>query len=826
MNQRRQISLIAAAATLLAAAPMATLFQTWTWFIDCLLAVVTVCGTALLGRSLRAPLWAQLVAMLATLTMLVTLLFGSDAYAGLVPSAGTWRHFNDLLVQAGTDIRDLSAPVPDRPGLLFLVTLGVGAVAVLVDLFVVGLRQPALAGMPMLPLYSIPVIIRDNVSFIPFVIGAIGFLWLLASDNVDRVRRFGRRFTGDGRDVDLWEPSPLAAAGRRLAVVGVLLAIVLPLAVPGLNGGLLDGFAGGGGSGDGVGNGKGRPGGSVNLFAELSGSLNQDHKINMIKVSTTDPAPYYLRFGVADQLTMDGFRTRSAAEGPPVAGAEFIGRMPSDATQATYHAEVQVLDFDMPLLPIYAQLKKTTSPLDQTWRYDTIGQLVYSTRTNSTKVKQYGFDYVHAEYSPDALRQTPALDGTSPMRGYTLVPSVPYVEKLVTQLTAGKTSGYDKVLSLYQYFSAKNNFTYAVTTKTGTSGSEIVDFLTNKSGYCEQYAAALAWLVRQAGYPARVAFGFTRGQGRTGDSYTLTNLDLHAWTEVYFEGYGWVPFDATPSVGLAGPVSTAWAPNVDQPDTPDQSGTTGAVPGGPASAAPGGPNGGRNQNDGPSAGVLTSPASSWPFWLLGGFVVLLLLLAQPALRRRVLRRGRDLSGRGRSRRPDRGSHGQAATATGDAAVPGQMRVIVPESMDANRRRAHAAWDELLDTLTDYGITTDDAETPRVTAERLTTQVHLSGAAGEGARLLARIEERARYARSPLDEPGLDTAVRDVRRGIAGYVTRGVRIRAVLMPPSVLRRWRSRAGDTYTSAMAAAGRSGERLSRSLSPRRLLPGRAGK
>ena len=40
-----------------------------------------------------------------------------------------------------------------------------------------------------------------------------------------------------------------------------------------------------------------------------------------------------------------------------------------------------------------------------------------------------------------------------------------------------------------------------------------------------QYAAALAWLVRAAGYPARVAFGFTRGAGPASTaSYTLTNL--------------------------------------------------------------------------------------------------------------------------------------------------------------------------------------------------------------------------------------------------------------------------------------------------------------
>src|SRR5262249_2319637 len=204
------------------------------------------------------------------LTMIMTLLFGKHAFAGLIPTTGTLRHFADLMTQATDDIRNLGIPVPDRDGLLFLITLGVGGVAILVDLFAVGLRQPALAGMPMPPLYSIPVIVHeDSVSFVPFVIGAPGFLWLLASDNVDRVRRFGRRFTGDGRDVDLWEPSPLAAAGRRLAVVGVVLAIVLPVAVPGMTSGLLERFGTGGTGGSGAGG----NGASVDLFANLSGAL-------------------------------------------------------------------------------------------------------------------------------------------------------------------------------------------------------------------------------------------------------------------------------------------------------------------------------------------------------------------------------------------------------------------------------------------------------------------------------------------------------------------------------------------------------------------------
>ena len=54
------------------------------------------------------------------------------------------------------------------------------------------------------------------------------------------------------------------------------------------------------------------------------------------------------------------------------------------------------------------------------------------------------------------------------------------------------------------------------------------------------------------GFPTRVAEGFTSGvydpQTKT---WTVTDHDAHAWVEVWFERYGWLPFDPTPGRGLA-----------------------------------------------------------------------------------------------------------------------------------------------------------------------------------------------------------------------------------------------------------------------------------
>src|SRR5439155_7481494 len=296
MTQRRHLTLVAGGASLLASLPLSSVFERWTWLVDAVLVVGAVVGVGVLVRSFRVPVWAPVLAMWAAFVVMLSWVFSSGhEFAGLIPTGATFRHWNDLLLSAGQDMREFGVPVEDREGLLFLTTLGVGGVALAVDLCTVVVRRPALAGLPMLAIYSVPVAVNNNsVNFVPFAAGAAGFLWLLVTDNVDRVRRFGRRFTGDGRDVDLWEPSPLAAAGRRLAFVGVLLAVLLPVMLPGMTTGLLDRF-GTGGYGDGPG-GVGGPGSaSVNLYAELRGQPNRDKASDMVKVQTEDNNPYSLR---------------------------------------------------------------------------------------------------------------------------------------------------------------------------------------------------------------------------------------------------------------------------------------------------------------------------------------------------------------------------------------------------------------------------------------------------------------------------------------------------------------------------------------------------
>jgi len=70
---------------------------------------------------------------------------------------------------------------------------------------------------------------------------------------------------------------------------------------------------------------------------------------------------------------------------------------------------------------------------------------------------------------------------------------------------------------------------------------------TQMVGDDEQYAVAMALMVRSMGMPARVVMGFyPEKYSGTAASYDITGDNLHAWVEVPFEGAGWVAFDPTP----------------------------------------------------------------------------------------------------------------------------------------------------------------------------------------------------------------------------------------------------------------------------------------
>jgi transglutaminase-like putative cysteine protease len=122
------------------------------------------------------------------------------------------------------------------------------------------------------------------------------------------------------------------------------------------------------------------------------------------------------------------------------------------------------------------------------------------------------------------------------------------IQKLALQITRNVSTMYDKVSALENYL--HNNYLYDSTIPAPPAGTEGTSwFLFHlKRSFCNYFASAMALMARELGIPARVAVGYTSGKfdSQTGIENIRGN-DAHAWTQVYFAGYGWINFEPSAS---------------------------------------------------------------------------------------------------------------------------------------------------------------------------------------------------------------------------------------------------------------------------------------
>ena len=76
------------------------------------------------------------------------------------------------------------------------------------------------------------------------------------------------------------------------------------------------------------------------------------------------------------------------------------------------------------------------------------------------------------------------------------------------------------------------------------------DFLfETRRGFCEHYAATLAFMLRSVGIPSRVIAGYQGGEvNPVNDTVVVHQFDAHAWNEVWVEGRGWLRVDPTAAI--------------------------------------------------------------------------------------------------------------------------------------------------------------------------------------------------------------------------------------------------------------------------------------
>lgn len=782
------MTLAAGGAVALGAAPLGAIFDDWRWLWYAWAAVAAVVGAHLLARYLRLPAVLVPVLGLAGLLLYLTAVFGTDgALLGLIPTPDSLGLLRSGLDEGFQNVNDYATPVPTTTALVLLTAGALGLTAVAVDIIAVALRRPAASGLALLALYAVPVaVVLRGVPWVLFAISAFGYLMLLLVEGQDRLLHWGRPVAPAGRAGAVAGPiaaptddTPSPLTGQRIGAIAIAMAVILPLLVPGMTGNALNRLSqSGGGDGTGTGN------GPLNEFAALKGELRQGTEVTLMNVRTSLNQPLYLRTKVLDRYQSNGFAAATTdarsindgdSLGPP-------GLQPEGGDRQAYKTEIALTDkYNDDALPVYYTPTKLTD-IGGGWRYDADKAVI----RNDKQRGNFSYTVEGEEPTPTAGELAgaglPAEDEV-PARLIGLTGSLPSeVTDLTERIVRGVDGPYAQAKAINDYFTnGKNGFTYSETTASGNSGSALADFLKNKQGFCEQYAAAMAVMLRVQKIPSRVVIGYTPGTKADDGSWKVTNHDAHAWVEAYFAGVGWAYFDPTP-LADGRTVAPGYAPRPSASGGPSASASGGSVSAGPtgnqlpkADLDPGSASGGL-QGDG-----LVTPRRL----LIGAIaLVVLLLLLVPA----VLR----LSSRRRRLRTAAGADAGAA--------------------------ARAAWDEVVGSAADYGVPVRSSETPRALARRLDHDLTLDTDASRGLRLVALAEERARYAAQAGVDGDLPGAIRAVRRGLRGEAGRRRRWRAAFLPPSTVRAVRSGSAVRAETASTALNRLGESLRRPVTPRR--------
>ncbi len=132
--------------------------------------------------------------------------------------SATWSG-RDSSTRASTPPRS-----PSWPRMVLLAAGGIGIAALLTDWMAVRLGSAALAGLPLLLLFTEPFTLSVGRGFlgttVAFCVGIAGYLGLLSSEGKDRIREWESQ---DPSARDAPDTRPLAAAGRRVGFASVLL---------------------------------------------------------------------------------------------------------------------------------------------------------------------------------------------------------------------------------------------------------------------------------------------------------------------------------------------------------------------------------------------------------------------------------------------------------------------------------------------------------------------------------------------------------------------------------------------------------------------------
>ena len=459
-----------------------------------------------------------------------------------LPTPANVDTFVSAVQDAVETSRSFAAPVqPGVPPVHPLLLIGGALVVFLVDVIACTLRRAPVSGLVLLTAYTLPVAVTgEAVSWWIFIVVAALFLALVFIQHSDHLASWGRAADDDTGSFSV-RTGAIGNTAVALGASAIALAVLLPAAVPTMSMSVFEG------------NGPGTREVEVkDPMVDLRRDLSRGEDIPLLWVTTPGPKPTYLRYSVLANFNgttwTPGDReipsTQSATGAlPPLDGVAV------SVPRREFKYSIRVgPDFDSTWLPTMPQVTQIAAGTD--WRYD-VSTRDFIAAQDDVTAAELNYDFTGAQLTYDAESMNSAVSGAGEVPGiFTDVPPSlnNEIRRLAASVTADAPTRFQKAQTLQQWFREDGGFRYDIgqVESAGNGGADLLAFLEDRVGYCEQFAASMAIMARVLGIPSRVAVGFLEPERSTNGSWEYSAHDLHAWPELYFPGSGWVRFEPTP----------------------------------------------------------------------------------------------------------------------------------------------------------------------------------------------------------------------------------------------------------------------------------------
>jgi transglutaminase-like putative cysteine protease len=497
-------------------------------------ATLRLIGVALAAASLavafeRRGLLLSTVASGIGLALAIGLVvFPGTTWYGL-PTADTLRAALDAAALVGEQARIQPAPAEPIGPLLLAAVVSLWAAVFSAHALAFRAGSPLLGLVPPVALVAFAdTVLEEFVKPLYGVAFLAAAILVVFADGLARVQGWGPVWTSGRRGV----AATAGRGARRLAFTALGAALLSPIIVPGFGSkGIVD-F--GTPASDRV---------AIDPFVSIQQSLTRADPVETLLVTAEQQG--YIRLVTLPDFDGVGWQRVDDTEGSVVPlGAQLADPGRGDPTTARIEV---VSNLVQNYLPAPSPLFSIESVPGRTVRFDATTQTAFVDRPLE-RGDVYTVTMSNAHPTAEALRNIPFFDELEGGR-YTRVPAdlPPEIRDLALEWTAGTDNVFDEVVAIEQRLRS-TEFDYEANAPLRSGPLSILEFLTQtKAGFCQQFATSMAAMLRSIDIQSRVVVGFATGSPTGGGGYSVTTAEAHAWVEVYFPGWGWMPFEPTPN---------------------------------------------------------------------------------------------------------------------------------------------------------------------------------------------------------------------------------------------------------------------------------------